>query len=114
MQQLLMNLCVNALQAMGGGGRLTVATRKETNCILLSVSDTGPGIDPSILDRVFDPFFTTKDVGDGTGLGLSVCHRIVEDHGGRIDAANQPGGGTVFRVRLPLAPREASHEQPAA
>ena len=105
---------VNALQAMEGGGRLTVATRKETNGILLTVSDTGPGIDPSILDRVFDPFFTTKDVGDGTGLGLSVCHRIVEDHGGRIEAANRPGGGTVFRVLLPFSPHEASREQPVA
>jgi two-component system NtrC family sensor kinase len=69
------------------------------------VSDTGPGIAPDKIGKIFDPFFTTKPVGEGTGLGLTICHRIVEEHGGTIDAESEPGKGTTFIIRLPAETR---------
>ncbi len=73
----------------------------------ITVTDDGPGIPAEVLPRIFDPFFTTKDVGEGSGLGLSIVHGIIERHGGRIRAESRPGEGTVFRVWLPLPPAAA-------
>ncbi len=101
MEQLLLNLVLNAIQAMPDGGRLTLRTRVEGETIVVEVEDTGTGIAPEIRGRIFDPFFTTRDVGEGTGLGLAVSDAIVRAHGGAIELESEEGRGTVFRVRLP-------------
>jgi signal transduction histidine kinase len=106
-RQALMNVCVNALHAMARGGQLLIEAAPEEQCrngqafVGLSVSDTGPGIAPEHLAHIFDPFFTTKEAGKGTGLGLSVARRIVEEHGGWIEAANRAEGGAVFTIWPP-------------
>ncbi|MCC6649529.1 MAG: PAS domain-containing protein [Candidatus Eisenbacteria bacterium] len=98
----LMNLCMNAVQAMANGGQLTVRTlRLGEDRVLLEVEDDGPGIAPDHLNRIWDPFFTTKPVGQGTGLGLSITQRIVSSHGGRIRVVSEPGKGARFTVTLP-------------
>jgi signal transduction histidine kinase len=102
LQQVLLNLALNAVQAMRGGGRLTLAAERARDRVVLSVSDTGPGIAPDVLPRIFDPYFTTKP--GGLGLGLTIARRIVEAHGGTLEAGPAPGGGARFRVVLPLTP----------
>ncbi len=104
-QQLLMNLVINAEQAMRPrGGRLLVRTRRSSDGLAeIVVEDEGPGIRRELLSRIFDPFFTTKPVGEGTGLGLSLVLGIVRDHGGGVAAENRPEGGARFRVTLPIA-----------
>jgi len=97
-----MNLMLNAVQAMPGGGTLEVRTRLEGEHVILEVADTGPGIPDDIAERIWDPFFTTKPTGKGTGLGLSITRGQVERHGGSIRAENRPGGGTMFVVELPV------------
>lgn len=120
LHQLVMNLCMNAVQAMGAnGGRIVVAVAAATvdakasgpvaelvpgRYIRLSVSDAGPGIDPAVLPRIFDPGFTTKPVGEGTGLGLAVVADIVRTHGGAVTVRSAPGEGATFDVFLPAAP----------
>jgi two-component system sensor histidine kinase HupT/HoxJ len=106
LQQVMMNLVQNACDATAGQpkARLLVSTTVEGDSVRLRFADNGPGIAPENLPRVFDPFFTTKPVGKGTGLGLAISYGIVEQHGGRIEAANAPEGGAVFTVVLPLAP----------
>jgi CheY-like chemotaxis protein len=114
--QVLMNLCVNARDAMPHGGRLAVTAQNHTvdetyalmnpdaqpgPYVLLSVSDTGTGIPPEILERIFDPFFTTKKQGEGTGLGLSAVRGIVKSHGGFVSVYSEVGEGTRFSVYLP-------------
>jgi two-component system cell cycle sensor histidine kinase/response regulator CckA len=112
LEQVLVNLALNARDAMPGGGRLTIATRDETaidpgegvppgDYVVVSVADTGVGIEESVRDRMFDPFFTTKDVGAGTGLGLAVVYGIVDQSGGRVVVRTRPGEGTEFRIMLP-------------
>jgi signal transduction histidine kinase len=97
------NLIVNALDAMAGEGTLTVRTRRDGDCALVEIADTGPGIPENLLPRVFEPFFTTKPVGLGTGLGLDVSWRIVvQRHGGDLRVTSSPGD-TRFQVLLPLA-----------
>jgi signal transduction histidine kinase len=86
---------------MEGGGRLTIATRKDERFCIISIEDTGGGIHPDIVQNIFDPFFTTKTMGQGTGLGLSVSKGIVETHGGVIEVENYPGEGTRFIIKLP-------------
>ncbi len=134
-QQVLMNLCLNARDAMPEGGTLTVATarlpasiaatawpggdaaippeaRTAPAIIRLTVADTGVGMTPEVRARIFDPFFTTKGIGKGTGLGLAVVYGIVRSHGGGIDCQSAPGRGTRFDIYLPV--RQATAHQPAA
>jgi len=101
LQQVLVNLVVNAIQAMGDGGTLTVATSATETSVELAVEDTGSGIAATDLDRIFLPFFTTKEIGEGTGLGLSVVHGIVTAHDGTVHVDSKIGRGTRFVVTLP-------------
>ena len=129
-QQLLVNLCTNAWQAMGGrSGRILICLAgvtldaaatsaipglKPGRFARLSVSDSGAGINPEIRERIFDPFFSTKSVGEGTGLGLTVAHGIVQAHEGAIDVQSQLGEGTTFHIYLPAAQPAATQEAAAA
>jgi signal transduction histidine kinase len=97
-----MNLMVNAIEAMGAGGTLTIRTRQSDSDAIVEVVDTGTGIPDSYRDRIFDPGFTTKGVGIGLGLGLSIAYRIVQDHAGRIDVETAPGKGSRFTLRIPI------------
>jgi signal transduction histidine kinase len=109
--QVLMNLVTNAAQAIGdrpGGGTINITADGDPERVVLTVADDGPGMSPEILTRIFDPFFTTKDVGEGSGLGLSIVHGIVERHGGKIAAESLPGQGTTFRIWLPRRANAAS------
>ncbi|HAK88944.1 MAG: hypothetical protein A2077_04165 [Nitrospirae bacterium GWC2_46_6] len=103
MAQVFMNILINALQATDMGGTLTIRTRPDNGFCTISIVDTGIGIPPDILPNIFDPFFTTKDVGEGTGLGLSVSRGIVEQHGGMIEVDSKVGVGTTFTLRLPIS-----------
>ncbi len=102
LKQVLVNLAVNAIQAMPDGGRLIVTTRATEGAAIIEVSDTGTGMSEEVRRRVFNPFFTTKDVGEGTGLGLSVVQGIVDAHGGEIDVESVLHKGSTFTVRLPV------------
>ena len=97
--QVLHNLVRNGLEAIGGRGTVRVSARREGDGVAIAVSDDGPGIHREDLSRVFEPYFTTKEAG--TGLGLAVAQRIVEEHGGRIEVTSSPGHGATFTVRLP-------------
>jgi signal transduction histidine kinase len=103
LRQLLLNLLFNAADALGEKGRIEVRASSGGDVVQLVVEDNGPGIDREIIEQVFDPFVTTKAPGQGTGLGLAVCHTIVERLGGSIEAANRKQGGAIFHVRLPSA-----------
>jgi PAS domain S-box-containing protein len=108
MQQVFINIILNAEAAMlesSKGGTLTVTTHRVNDTVRASFTDSGRGIAKENLNRIFDPFFTTKEVGNGTGLGLSVCHGIVAEHGGRIYARSKPGRGATFVVELPVNSR---------
>ena len=102
MEQLFLNLILNAIEAMPKGGKLTLRTRLEGESGVGEVADTGTGIPEEIRDRIFDPFFTTREVGKGTGLGLSVSYNIVAAHGGTISVESRVGEGSTFRVTFPL------------
>ena len=109
MRQAVLNVAVNAVQAMPRGGRLSVRLRREDGAALLEIEDTGAGIPEEVRHRIFEPFFTTK--ASGTGLGLAVVKRIVEGHGGEIAVRSRPGAGTTFSLRFPLAaPPEGTKE----
>lgn len=129
LHQVLLNLCVNARDAMPEGGTLTLAAEnvhvtpdlaaprphaKAGPHVCWLVADTGTGIPPNILDRIFDPFFTTKDHGQGTGLGLSTVLGIVQNHGGWVEVESQPGQGTRFRIFLPAVLDESHAPSSAA
>lgn len=112
--QVFMNLLINAGQAIDGHGSITLRTGCDSINVWVEVQDSGCGIPPENLDRIFDPFFTTKPVGTGPGLGLSISYGIVSRHGGRIEVKSEPGTGTTFRVLLPrqsvIAPAETQPE----
>ena len=118
--QVFLNIILNALDAMEGNPedrppRIAIETRledgiKQRPFILFRCQDNGPGISPQETRRIFEPFFTTKEVGRGTGLGLSVSFRIIDEHGGRISVEPSPGGGACFEIRIPVSkspPEEA-------
>jgi two-component system NtrC family sensor kinase len=103
LQQVVMNIILNAADAMSGKGRLTMATRESEDgaCVEIDVTDTGCGIPAENINRIFDPFFTTKGVGHGTGLGLSVSYGIIQKHNGDLSVSSAPGEGTTFTISLP-------------
>jgi signal transduction histidine kinase len=100
--QVFMNLLVNAAQAMETRGVITIRTRHQGPVVLVSISDTGQGISPENIGRIFDPFFTTKPVGQGTGLGLAISYGIMQKHGGSIELVSEAGKGSTFTVTLPV------------
>ncbi|MFH0730330.1 MAG: ATP-binding protein [Pseudomonadota bacterium] len=102
LNQVFMNILVNAAQAIEHQGEIDIVTRKAGDAIVIEISDTGCGIPPDKLNRIFEPFFTTKEVGKGTGLGLSIVYDIVEKHGGEIAVDSRPGHGTRFTISLPI------------
>jgi signal transduction histidine kinase len=112
--QVVLNLLTNAIDASVDGGVIKVATRAADDEVHIEVTDTGHGIDPAIVERIFDPFFTTKKQGEGMGLGLSISYGIVRDHGGAIEVQSKPGEGATFRVRLPTKPRFRSTDGASA
>jgi signal transduction histidine kinase len=108
LNQVFLNLLMNACDAIGGRGTIRVRTRPTPDGVRLEFHDDGPGIAEDVQRRIFDPFFTTKPVGVGTGLGLSISHGIIERHGGRISVDSAPGHGTTFVIELPrIAPPSA-------
>ncbi len=110
--QVIMNLVVNARDAMPEGGRLTIGTANHGSEVMLSVSDTGIGMDSETAARVFEPFYTTKEVGKGTGLGLAMAYGIVKQSGGDIRVESEPGLGTTFRIFLPRLDSAAAEQMP--
>jgi len=103
LNQVFMNLLVNAAQAIPGRGTLTIKTLHLGNEIQVKISDTGVGIPRENMRKIFDPGFTTKGVGVGTGLGLSICYKIIQDHRGRIAVESEVGRGTTFTITLPVS-----------
>jgi signal transduction histidine kinase len=102
LQQVFINIILNALDAMPGGGELRIRLSVEDGAVAVRISDTGTGIKPEHRSRIFDPFFTTKGVGKGTGLGLSIGYAIVKEHDGRIDVQSEVGRGSTFTITLPI------------
>ena len=109
MQQVILNLAINAVQAMTGAGEIVLAARLEDSSVVISVRDQGPGINHEDLDKVFNPFYTTKDAG--TGLGLSVVYQIVNQHGGVVTADRNPEGGMTFSLTIPLSQRRSVEQE---
>jgi signal transduction histidine kinase len=105
-QQVVLNMINNARQAIEAhqdSGSITITTSENAGTVRIAIQDSGPGISPENLKRIFDPFFTTKDVGQGTGLGLSLCYGIIHEHGGNIIPSSKPGEGATFTIELPAA-----------
>jgi len=114
LQQVFLNLFLNARDAMPRGGWLSVTTRIEGSQAMVEIADTGSGIPSEQLARIYDPFFTTKAIGRGTGLGLSITYGIVREHDGNIQCDSVVGQGTRFTVTLPLAPPMAARKSSGA
>jgi len=127
--QVLMNVCINARDAMHSGGTMTIKAKNVSidenyarmnidaapgNFVLLTVVDTGTGMPPEVVKRIFDPFFTTKEIGEGTGLGLAMTLTIVKSHGGFINVYSEPKKGTRFSIYLPSAEIQHATEEPLA
>jgi two-component system NtrC family sensor kinase len=104
LEQVLVNLSLNACEAMPGGGTLSISTSGRDAEVSVSIADTGGGIKNEHLEKIYDPFFTTKPAGKGTGLGLSVSYGIVRQHGGTMEVESKEGKGTTFTIVLPAAP----------
>ena len=102
LQQVFLNLAINARDAMPNGGKIVVRSTSDYFHVIVNFSDTGCGIDQKITERIFQPFFTTKEEGKGTGLGLAICKKIVDQHQGEISVASELGKGTTFTIKLPL------------
>ena len=100
--QVIMNMLVNAAQAMESDGDIYITTTQNAESVRMTIRDTAKGMPQSVIDKIFDPFFTTKGVNEGTGLGLSISHGIIEKHGGSISVESQEGVGTCFTIDLPL------------
>jgi two-component system NtrC family sensor kinase len=98
----LLNLVINASQAIVENGLITIRTRVVDQCLEIDVEDNGSGISEQDLSKIFDPFYTTKPVGEGTGLGLAICFNIAQEHGGSIDVSSVVGSGTTFTIKIPL------------
>ncbi len=111
-EQLMMNLAVNARDAMPNGGTLSIVTSVTEDNVQVSVKDTGLGMSTEVQERAFEPFFTTKDIGKGTGLGLSTCLAIVRRSGGTIHIESSPGQGTIFHIQLPRAKTRVDADSP--
>lgn len=111
LNQVVMNVLSNAIDAIEGEGEITVSTRRLKKEFTITIADTGPGIPEDIRDRIFEPFFTTKPVGSGTGLGMAICYRIIQNHKGRIDVTDREGGGAVITIRIPTNLEAASATQ---
>jgi two-component system NtrC family sensor kinase len=103
LNQVFMNMLVNAAHAIEERGVISIRTGQEGDQVWVEIADSGKGIEEANIKRIFDPFFTTKPVGKGTGLGLSLSYSIVQKHHGRIDVSSEVGKGTVFRIWLPIA-----------
>jgi signal transduction histidine kinase len=108
LQQVFMNLLMNAKQAIEAQGQIKIITEHDSsrNEVTVTVGDTGSGIPPAIQEKIFDPFFTTKPTGQGTGLGLSVSYGIIKDHHGEIDVQSTPGKGCTFTITFPVTSDE--------
>jgi PAS domain S-box-containing protein len=104
LNQVFMNILVNAAQAIENKGEIRITTRADNEHVEIKISDTGTGIPPDVLPKIFDPFFTTKDVGKGTGLGLNMAYNIIQKHKGTIDVESEAGKGTTFIIRLQIEP----------
>jgi signal transduction histidine kinase len=102
LNQVFLNILVNAAQAIEKTGKIRIKTWQENNNVFLAISDTGCGIDPENISKIFDPFFTTKEVGKGTGLGMNIAYNIIQQHGGSIAVESEKGNGTTFTVSLPV------------
>ncbi len=113
LNQVFMNLLVNAAQAISDKGVVTLRTERCGDRVAISISDTGHGIAPEHINRIFEPFFTTKPVGSGTGLGLSLSYGIIKKHGGDIRVCSAPGRGTTFRIELPIDPARVTEKTEA-
>jgi two-component system NtrC family sensor kinase len=111
LNQVFMNILVNAAHAIRGSGAITIRTFREGGSVKVQISDTGSGIPPDVLPKIFDPGFTTKGVGVGTGLGLAICYKIVQDHKGRIDVETEVGRGTTFTITLPIEWKTSTQRQ---
>jgi PAS domain S-box-containing protein len=116
LQQVFLNIIINAeyfMKKTPGGGELIIKTERAGDKIIASIKDNGPGISPENINKIFDPFFSTKEVGAGTGLGLSLSHGIIREHGGRIFAMSKPGEGATFVIELPVPPsHKENHPEP--
>ena len=110
--QVILNLLVNAAQAIDERGQITLATRLNGDAAEIEISDTGKGIAEENLSKIFDPFFTTKPIGKGTGLGLSLSYGIIQRHHGTLSAKSKVGEGTSFLIRLPLTQPAEEGEEP--
>ena len=108
LNQVLMNILVNATQAVAEDGVIEIQTGGDLQCVWIEVTDNGCGVDADTLSRIFEPFFTTKEVGIGTGLGLSISYGIIRKHGGDIEVRSQPGEGTTFRITLPVKQKQGT------
>jgi two-component system NtrC family sensor kinase len=105
LNQVLMNIVANAIDAIDGPGRITIATGQQNGHFVIRVRDTGKGIPEQIRGRIFEPFFTTKPVGQGTGLGLAISYGIMNAHQGSMDFSSKPGEGTEFILKIPTSAR---------